>query len=104
MTVESAADRASLLADFGVVITWTVGEADTVSLTGLFDGGTIPQGLQDGGALNSRATLTLRADDLPAGAGDPSDVVIVNTVVFHPKAVLSDGQGMVVVQLEQDDP
>jgi hypothetical protein len=104
MTVESAADRASLLADFGVVVTWKVGEADAVSLTALFDGGAILQVLQDGGATNTRATLTLRAEDLPAGAGDPGDVVTVNTVVFHPKAVLPDGQGMVIVQLEQDDP
>lgn len=103
MSVESSADRAALLADFGMNISWQVGAGAPAEFTALYDSGTIEQEFQDGaGGLNTRATLTLRAEDLPAGAGAAADVIVVNTVTFHPKAMKPDGTGLVIVTLEQD--
>ncbi len=101
MSVETDADRLAMIADFGVTISWTVGAATTTGIVALFDGGTIPQLTQDGvDTLNTRATLTLREADLPAGAGAADDTVVVAGVSYHPKAVMPDGQGMAVVTLE----
>lgn len=101
MSVESAADRLALIADYGMPVTWQVGAADPVALTALYDSATLPQDLQSSAGLNQRATLTLRAEDLPANAGDETDVIVINTIGFHPKAVMPDGQGMVIVTLER---
>lgn len=102
MSIETAADRVAFLSDFGLLVSWQIGAGAPASLTAIFDGGTLPQDLQGGGMLNSRATLTLRAEDLPVGAGGRSDTIVINTIMFHPKAVMPDGQGMVVVTLEQE--
>jgi hypothetical protein len=104
VTVESAADRAAYIADFGVTVAWKVGAAAPVSGMALFDNGTIPQAMQDTiAAQNTRGTLTLRTADVPSGAGDESDVITINAVTFRPKALLPDGTGMTVVTLEQDE-
>lgn len=101
MSIESAADRAAFFADFGTVVSWVVGAAPAVTVTAIFDNGVVPQdfGL-GGGALNRRATLTLRQEDLP-GDGDESDVLTIAGVGYHPKDLKRDGTGMVVLTLER---
>jgi hypothetical protein len=100
MSVESAADRAALLADFGVSVSWKVGAAAAVTLTGIFDNGTVVhEGGEGLGMLNRRATLTLREADVPAGTA--TDVITIAGVTYHPKNSLPDGTGMVVVTLER---
>jgi hypothetical protein len=101
MSIETAADRAAFLADFGVLADWTVGATLTPDIVVLFDNGTVSQNLQETvDFLGRRATITLRADDLPVGAGAFADTIVINAVSYHPKAVQPDGQGMVVVTLE----
>ena len=51
MTVESAADRAVFLADFGMQITWQVGAGAPAAITALYDGGALPQDMQAGGVV-----------------------------------------------------
>lgn len=103
MTVESAADRLAMLGDFGVLIDWKVGSTTTEDILVLFDNGTVQQEFAESvAALNRRATITLRSDDVPASAGGATDEVTVGGVVYHPKAVQPDGQGLSVVTLEKD--
>lgn len=101
MVVEGDEDRLAFLGDFGVEVSWAVGAAVSGGIMGLFDSGTIVEPLQGGpGALNTRATLTMREADIPAGAGDAADTVTVGGANYHPKAIMPDGQGMAVVTLE----
>jgi hypothetical protein len=100
VSVETAADRGALLADFGVSVSWKVGVAAAVTLTGIFDNGTVVhEGGEGLGMLNRRATLTLREADVPAGTA--ADVITIAGVTYHPKNSLPDGTGMVVVTLER---
>lgn len=100
MSVESAADRAALLADFGVSVSWTVG-ATTSTVTAIFDHGTIPQGFDAAAGRNRRATLTLREADLPVGAGTKTDRLSAGGKTWLPKSVEPDGTGMAVVTMEE---
>lgn len=91
-----------MLADFGVLIDWRVGVTTTEDILALFDNGTVVEdGLSSLGVLGRRATLTMRESDLPANTGAAADVVTVGGVAYHPKAVLPDGSGLVVVTLEK---
>lgn len=102
MTVETAADRASLLTDFGVEVTWQVGVATPATLTAIFDSGTVRQEFADTvSALNRRATIICREADLPSGAGGTSDQITVDGNDYTLKALEPDGTGMTVAVLER---
>jgi hypothetical protein len=101
VSVESDADRLAMLADFGTTADWTVGVTTTEDIAVLFDNGTIEQTLQETvAAQNRRATITLRASDLPVGAGASTDTIVVGGNSYHPKGPMPDGEGLVVVHLE----
>lgn len=102
MAVETDADRLAMLADFGTLADWTVGVTTTEDIVVLFDNGTIGQTLQETvAAQNRRATITLRASDLPAGAGAVSDTIAVGGGSYHPDGPMPDGEGLVVVHLKE---
>lgn len=101
MSVETAADRAAFIADFGIAVSWKVGAAAPVAVAALFDSGTIVQdGQESVGWLNRRGTLTLPTATLPSGAGAETDVLVIDGATYQPKAMKPDGQGMTVVTLE----
>lgn len=100
MSVESAADRAAFLADFGEVITWTVGAAVS-SLTVIAHAGTTRMEAEDGAAvLNNRATLQCREADIPLGAAR-GNAVGFRSLAHIVKSIEPDGAGMAVILLEE---
>lgn len=102
MPIESDDDRRAFLADDGVLADWTVGATTHEDILVLFDNGTIDQSLQDSVAVqNRRATISLLESDLPAEAGDAADEIVVGAVTYHPKELMPDGQGFVIVHLEE---
>jgi len=103
MTVESPADRLSLLADFGVTVSWSPGAGDPVEIVALFDNATHSQArfAEELPVIVSEATLTLRAADLPVGAAR-GDAVTVTAVAYLVEDIMPDGQGLASVHLERD--
>lgn len=100
MAVESAADRAGFLADFGESISWTVGVV-TSTVTVLGHRGSIRIDVQEGAdVLNTRATVQVVESDLPSGAA-AGNAVSFRGVAHTVKSIEKDGTGMVVVLLEE---
>lgn len=101
MSVESAADRAAFLADWGVGVSWVVG-VNTSTLTGILHAGTVRVEGEDGnGVLNARASLQVRSADVPSGGGY-GDAVTIEAVAYSVKSIEPDGTGMTVVLLEEE--
>lgn len=102
MTVESAADRAAFLDDFGVAITWTRG-ATPSTLTAIFDRPTLlADGMGDQVLIDRDATLLCREADLPSGAIEGDAIAVAGEAVsFLCQAIRPDGQGMAAVDLRR---
>lgn len=101
MSVESAADRAGFLADWGVSVSWVVGVTAS-TLTGILHAGTVRVAADDGAdILNARASLQVRSADVPASAGAGDAVAIAGTD-YLVKSIEPDGTGMSVVLLEEE--
>ena len=99
MAVESYADRATMLADFGEAVAWTVG-ITTTSLVGVADTASLAMGGETGGALDRRLGVLINGDDLPIGA-TAGQGVMFRGVACRVKAIEPDGSGMVLVRLEE---
>lgn len=98
MSVESAADRAAMLADFGENVVWTVSSTPS-TIRVLFDSGTVRNELDfDGGVLNARGTLVMRAADIPAG-GAKGNGIVVRSAALLIKSIELDGTGMALVRV-----
>lgn len=101
MTVESAADRATMLADFGDVVTWTVG-ATPSTLTAIFERPTVDGQMAEIDMINRDATLKCCEADVPDGADEGDAIAIAGEPqAFTVKVLRPDGQGMVVVDLKK---
>ena len=102
MPVESAADRAALLADFGDAVTWTRG-ASTSAFTAIFERPTVTIAGDNADLLDRQASLKCRTADLPSGAieNDPVSIVTQAGETFSLKcrALKPDGSGFTVVEL-----
>lgn len=103
MTVESAADRAAFLADFGVPVEWAQHGVVIATFTAVFDR---PAVLSDGpaevGMLDRVPTLCLREADLPADPAEDDPVIIDgDTIGFACRHVRPDGAGMCIVDLKR---
>jgi hypothetical protein len=92
VSVESAADRAAMLADFGVVATWSgVGQ-----VTGIFDAAYIdPLGQFEGSAP------VFHAASADLEGIEQGDTLTVDDVVYTVVEVQPDGTGMVLVRLRR---
>lgn len=105
MSIESAADRLAMLADFGGDVRWTVGAAVT-ELVGLLHKGSVRMEMDEGpDVLNARATLQCRTSDVPAGAGQGNALVFTDPLTeadesYRVKSIEPDGTGMTTVLLE----
>lgn len=102
MTVESSADRATYLADFGVTVTWTRSGTPSI-FTGIFDR---PSLLIDGMAENTLidrdASLICREADLPAGAAEDDQVSVAGvSQAYLCRSIRPDGQGFATVDLKK---
>jgi hypothetical protein len=97
--VETADDRAFLLADFGVPAIFTPNGGTATTITVIFDNEFIPV---DTGASVSFAMqqpkVMARTADLPGVA--EGDTLSVGGVVYIIRIVMSDGTGMTELMLE----
>lgn len=101
MTVESAADRAAILEDFGSVVTWTVG-ATASTLTAIFDRPSIAVEMADMAIIDRDASLKCIEDDIPAGAAAGDAVAVAGVAqAYKVQAIRVDGQGMAVIDLKK---
>lgn len=105
MTVETAADRLALLADFGVSATLRpqIGEAATV--TGIFDNDAVLVTGDGGAQVQTQAPVfTARTADLTAlAAGEirQDDEIAIDGITYRVVAPRHDGTGMTVLVLEK---
>lgn len=99
MTVETAADRQELLADFGQSVSWSHGGTVTV-LTAILDAkAALFSGISYVDSIVAAPCLLLALETLPAGAGQ-GDTVDISGVGYTVRALLNDGTGMAKVELE----
>ena len=100
MAVESADDRAYLLMDFGVSVTYTVQGGSAVTITGIFDNdySEISSGGMVGFAMQQPRLLVRTSDVANCTEGD---TFVVGGVTYHSTVVQDDGTGMTVVVLER---
>lgn len=101
MSVESAADRAMFMADFGETLTWWVGVVPSPVLALPHLGSTRIDAEDGAGIVNARATMQLPAESLPVGAATGNQVEL-RSVAYVVKSIEPDGTGMLVVLLEED--
>ncbi len=104
MAVESGADRAAFFSsdDFGVSVTYTKAGGSAVAVAALWDSPTLE--INDGeslSALVTEARFTCVASALPDGSGE-GDAVAYGGQSYEVRAIMPDGLGMALVQLERD--
>lgn len=94
MAVESAADRAAFVADFGVAATWTKVSAATASLTVLIQA---KHDLSAGFELNGTELLTtdyiIEAPESDLSGVVQGETITIGTTVYRIIAATPDGTG-----------
>jgi len=97
--VETADDRALLLADFGVTATYTPSGGASSSITVIFDNEFIPvdTGASVSFAMRQPKALA-RSADIPNVA--EGDILVVNSTTYVIRIVMPDGTGMTELMLE----
>lgn len=101
MALDTASDRAAMLADFGTTAIWSHG-GTVATLTGIFDHPTRGYGGGAGGAVESlaeNASLYCAAASLPTGAA-AGDSVLIAGRSYAVRALMPDGTGMVLAEIE----
>lgn len=99
MPIETASDRANLLADFGVPCVWTPTVGSPVTITGIFD--YEYQQVEAGGTMGFAmrvAKLLVRSADVP-GISDGAALTIEGGS-YIVRIVMPDGTGMTELFLE----
>lgn len=100
MAVETAADRAAMLADFGQSVTYTHSGSPT-TLTGIFDNEFYEADAQAGVTfVSAQPRLVVRTADLPNGA-DYGDTLVTNGITYTVKIIQADGTGITTLVLEK---
>lgn len=103
MTVETLADLAVYLADFGVAVTYTQGANPPVQFKAIFDEPTVDShSFHDAPAvIQSLPALMARTADLPAGAAKGDAVAVAgNAGAWIVRGIYPDGTGIARVDLE----
>lgn len=99
MPVESADDRAAMLADFGESISYTHNRV-TTTITGIFDNQYVE--VDAGGEVGfavQQPRLTVRTADVPDCV--EGDTFVVNSVTYLSRIVQDDGTGITLIALEK---
>lgn len=102
MTVETLADRATFLADFGVSVVYTKTGAAPVTLTAIYDApGGVASDFNDApGAVQTKPQIIVRSADLPQGAGEGDAVEVAGVAArYRVTAPYPDGSGMTRLEL-----
>lgn len=101
MPVETAADRAVFVADFGEPVVWTRAGVPQPAFLAIFDRPTVSIEFEGAaGTFNRVATLSCPEVSLPAGVTE-NDPVAVGGEAFRCAAIRPDGTGWCVVDLKR---
>lgn len=104
MTVETAADRAAFIADFGAEVTWTRDSIAQPVFLALFNRPSkMMSGLAEVELLDRAPTIACPEASLPAGAAEDDPVSVVDDFGTHSlrcKLIRPDGMGFVIVDLK----
>ena len=101
MPVETAADRAVLLADFGETVIYNPASGSRKSVTAIFDN--IYEEVEAGGTVGvsmQQPRLFVRTADIQGAV--EGDAITVSDVDYTIRVIMSDGQGMTELVLEKD--
>lgn len=104
MPVESAADRAMFLSDFGVTAAYAQGDVPVMMITGIFDRAHLAIEAGDGAVSGFAVTFTCRADDLAqtaAGKALTNDLLTIGCDQWRVDDAQPDGTGMVTLILRK---
>lgn len=100
MPVETPADRAAMLADFGTAAIYTPAAGSPVEITGvLMEPARLV--MVDPGIADSGPSLVVATADLPAGAA-VDDSIDIGTDTWRVAVLDHDGTGMTTIRLELD--
>lgn len=104
MAVESASDRAAMLADFGVSITYTLAGGGVSTIVGIYDSPADDfSGFPNApGMIRQAPRFACRAADLPGAAAQGDSVAVAGVATaYRVTEILRDGTGFAQVNLEQ---
>jgi hypothetical protein len=93
MSVETAADRTALLADYGTTVT----KADTSTFTGIFDNDFLAVDLDESEVESTEPTLLARTADVSGLAH--GDTLTISAVSYTVRGIQPDGTGMTQIML-----
>ena len=93
MSVETAADRTALLADYGTTVT----KADASTFTGIFDNDFLAVDVDESEVESSEPTLLARTADVSGLAH--GDSLTISAVSYTVRGIQPDGTGMTQIML-----
>ncbi len=93
MSVETAADRTALLADYGTTVT----KADATTFTGIFDNDFLAVDLDESEVESTEPTLLARTADVSGLAH--GDSLTISAVSYTVRGIQPDGTGMTQIML-----
>ena len=93
MSVETAADRTALLADYGITVT----KADASTFTGIFDNDFLAVDLDESEVESTEPTLLARTADVSGLAH--GDSLTISAVSYTVRGIQPDGTGMTQIML-----
>ncbi len=100
MPIEEAGDRAAMIADWGVPVTYTPAGGALLALTAIADAGFLEPAERLGTGVAARGlAITMQSADLPAGAGY-GDTVVLESISYRVTEIHPDGTGISHVFLE----
>lgn len=100
MAVETDIERAIMLADFGVSVSYTPSGGSASTITGIFDNQY--QAVETGGEVAfaiEQPKLAVKTSDVSTAA--EGDTVVVSGVTYKVTVVMNDGTGMTDLALEK---
>ena len=93
MSVETAADRTAMLADYGSTVT----KADASTFTGIFDNDFLAVDLDESEVESTEPTLLARTADVSGLAH--GDSLTIGAVSYTVRGIQPDGTGMTQIML-----
>lgn len=100
MAVETDIERAIMLADFGVSVSYTPSGGSASTITGIFD--SQYQAVETGGEVAfaiEQPKLAVKTSDVSSAA--EGDTVVISGVTYKVTVVMDDGTGMTDLALEK---
>ena len=93
MSVETAADRTAMLADYGTTVT----KADATTFTGIFDNDFLAVDVDESEVESSEPTLLARTADVSSLAH--GDTLTISAESYTVRGIQPDGTGMTQIML-----